>query len=259
MDYNQYLSTALELAKNIAPIFREGFFRDNDVEWKTESDPVTEYDRRIEELTQTYILSKYPEHLILGEEYGLCKDMQTDFQWIVDPIDGTINYIRGIPFTAYSLALMYQNEVIVAVIYNPIIDEFFWATKDNGAFLNGKKIHISSCNKLKKGYLSMGAYKKRYFSYFERLVPAFQSVRSTGSAALALAYVAAGRIDAALYFHLAPWDMAAGFLLIKEAGGIATNIGSTSFSIKEPSILAANSYIYSYISNELSSLELDIE
>ncbi len=257
MNYQEYLETALTITDISAKIFKEGFVEisnNKNVEWKSESDPVTEFDKKIEKITREYILSKYPDHLVLGEEDGLNSTIASDFKWIIDPIDGTINYIRGIAFVAYSLALSYKDEIVVAVVCNPILDECFHAVKGQGAFLNGKKITVSTCQELKQSYLTLGTYKEEYKEQFHSLVKMFQSVRNPGSAALALAYVAMGRMEAAMYFRLSPWDIAGGYLLVKEAGGIMTNINSDSFSLEKPSILASNPFCYNHIATVLSPL-----
>ena len=254
MNYTEYLEVALEIAKKNAPLFKKGFFEKNSTEWKSESDPVTVFDKKIEEETRNFILAKYPDHLVLGEEDGLGENTGSDFEWIIDPIDGTVNYIRGVAFMAYSLALSYKGEIVVAVVANPVLDEYFWAAKGEGAYLNGEKISVSSCEDFKKSYLALGRYTEDYVTEYHTIIKTFQAVRNPGSAALALAYVACGRMEGVLYFNLSPWDMAGGVLLVEEAGGIVTNINSDKFSLKKASILGGNPHTYHATSSILSSL-----
>lgn len=253
MDFQEYLDFAIEIAKDIAPTFKEGFVIANKVSWKSDSDPVTEYDKKIEQRAKDLILKRYPHHVVLGEEDGLSSSVDSDFQWIIDPIDGTINYIRGVPFVAFSLALTYKGELIVSVVSNPIMDEYFWALKGKGAYLNGEKTQVSTCIDLKKSYLVLGRYNEKYAVPYHRTLKHFQSVRNPGAAALALAYVAAGRMEGALYFRLSPWDMAGGVLLVQEAGGIVTNIDGSEFTLEEPSILAASPFVYPIVHDILNT------
>ncbi|MGL4677664.1 MAG: inositol monophosphatase family protein [Brevinema sp.] len=244
MDYQEYLDTALSIIRQCVPIFQEGFVKTNRVTWKGEGDPVTEYDKKIEFFIRQQITQKYPDHIILGEEEGLQNSSDSKFQWIVDPIDGTNNYIRGINFVSLSLALAYQNEIIVSVVADPNSKEYFWAIKGKGAFLNDEKIQVSKTGNLKQSYIALGTYKEKYIKEFHQMIHTFQSVRNPGSAALAMAYVAAGRIEGAVYFSLSAWDVAGGWLLIKEAGGIISNIDGTPFTLENPSLLTGNAISY---------------
>ncbi|MGL4561590.1 MAG: inositol monophosphatase family protein [Brevinema sp.] len=246
----QYTETALLIAKKIAPTFKEGFYQINQIDWKSAGDPVTEYDRKIEQMTRDLLSEYYPDHVVLGEENGLQNNTESDFKWIVDPIDGTVNYTRSIPFVAYSLALSYRNEIIAAVVANPILDEYFYATKGEGAYLNNTKLTVSNNDVFKQCYISYGSYNSKYSVPIHTLINAFQSVRSPGSAALALAYIAAGRMDGLVYFRLAPWDMAAGILLVQEAQGQVSNINNHVFDLEKSSIIAGSSLIHQKISEQ---------
>lgn len=252
MSYQEYLYSALSLSKECAVIFKEGFTNINEISWKEESDPVTEYDKKIELYVRKRLNTLYPTHDILGEEDGL-EGGSSDYQWIVDPIDGTINYIRGIAFVAFSLALSYKGTIIVSVVANPILDEYFWASKGGGAFLNSKPIHVSGIQNLHHAYVVFGRYREQYSSQFHQLIKDFQSVRNPGSAALALAYIAVGRIEGAIYSKLSPWDVAGGWLLIEEAGGIITNLNGSPFSFEDPSLLAGNQQTHNHIKKMFNS------
>ncbi len=240
MNYQEYLDLALSIYEDISPIFKEGFFKTNTIMWKHENDPVTEYDQKIEALVRELILKQYPEHIILGEEDGLQNNTGSDFEWIVDPIDGTANYIRSIPFVAFSLALSYKGQIIVSVVANPIIDECFWAVRGEGAYLNGQAISASSITDFKKSYINFGRYSRKYINEYHKINNTFQSVRNAGSAALVLAYVACGRMEGTVYPNLSPWDVAGGWLLVEEAGGNITNMDGSTFTLEEPSLLAGN-------------------
>ncbi|MGL4561135.1 MAG: inositol monophosphatase family protein, partial [Brevinema sp.] len=141
--------------------------------------------------------------------------------------------------------------LIVGVVSNPILNEIFHAVKGKGAFLNGKKISVNTDRTISHSYLCLGTYKEKYASIYHSLIDHFQSVRNLGSAALALAYVAEGRIDGAVYFKISAWDIAAGVLILQEAGGVIRNVGSTDFNLEIPSIVAstpqAHTILYSII------------
>lgn len=254
MDLQQYLSVALECAGSISEVFKQGFYELNQIDWKSEKDPVTEYDKKIEQLSRKFLSSRFPTHVILGEEDGLSSDQKSDFKWIIDPIDGTINYTRGISFVSYSLALSYKGEIIVAVVSNPILDEVFYAMKDQGAYFNGMRIEVNQNSNLSQSYLAMGTYKEKYANIYHSLIKTFQCVRNPGSAALALAYVAAGRMDGLVYFNLSPWDMAAGILLVTEAGGKINNIDSPVFDLDKMSIIASSASIHDKLNHIVSIL-----
>lgn len=246
MNYQEYLYTAISLSKECTAMFKEGFANIKDISWKEGSDPVTEYDKKIELFVRQRLHLLYPDHDILGEEDGL-EGGSSDYQWIVDPIDGTINYIRGIAFVAFSLALSYKGQIIVSVVANPILDEYFWAIKGGGAFLNSKPIHVSNIQNIHHAYVVFGRYREQYSSQFHQLIKQFQSIRNPGSAALALAYIASGRIEGAIYSKLSPWDVAGGWLLVEEAGGLITNLDGSAFNFDNPSLLAGNSTTHAHI------------
>ncbi|MGL4394640.1 MAG: inositol monophosphatase family protein [Brevinema sp.] len=222
MNTQDFLKVALECESKISNIFKEGFYQKQDITWKSEKDPVTIYDQEIEKITREIISSYYPDHAILGEEEGLSSNI-SDYKWIIDPIDGTINFTRKLPFVSFSLALSYKDDIIVALVSNPILGEVFHAIKGEGAFLNGQKITVSKERKTSQSFLCLGTYKPQFVDIYHTLIEEFQSVRNLGSAALALAYVADGRIDGAIYFKISAWDIAAGVLILKEAGGIVNN------------------------------------
>ena len=189
---------------------------------------VSEIDLLAEKNIIAELEQNFPDHNIVGEESGDLKK-QSDFCWIIDPLDGTHNFLHGHPHCCVSIALTYQSESVAAVVYDPIRNELFSARKGAGAQLDGRRIRVSQNSKLKDSLLCTGfPYRegsnlKHWMKTFAALMPRSQSIHRTGSSVLDLAYVAAGRYDGSWEFGLSEWDMAAGALLIKEAGGLVTS------------------------------------
>jgi len=212
---------------------------------------VTQYDAEVENLIITFIKKQFPEHNFLAEESGEHGNFPDNILWIIDPIDGTVNFAHNIPLFSISIAATFQGEVLSGVIYNPITSELFVAEKNNGAYLNGAPLSVSKTNILAEAILATG------FPYFVHENPLncidhFVSftklgvpIRRLGSAALDMAYVAAGRFDAFWEVSLKPWDFAAGLLLIEEAGGLITNYAKEPLIITKSSpILASNKALH---------------
>ncbi len=197
---------------------------------KGEADFATNIDRDAESVIIRTIQKAYPKHNILGEESGTIKGEDSDFAWIIDPIDGTSNFMRGIPHYCVSIALKVNKKTQLAVVFDPLLNELFTATRGQGAQLNGYRIRTSPCKKLSSAiiYSNLPSRQKHYASWVfpmqATLFRQVQELRHHGSGALALAYVAAGRIDAALLISQQIWDTAAGDLLVREAGGLVTDI-----------------------------------
>ncbi len=200
----------------------------SDINEKSRHDFVTKVDQMAEEEIIRTIRHNYPNHTILAEESGLHKG-NDKFCWIIDPLDGTTNYIHGFPNFSISIALKINNRLEVGVIYDPLRQELFTASRGEGANLNNRRIRVSQCKKLDTALLGTGfpfsksQHLQFYLNTFESIFPLVSGVRRMGSAALDLAYVAAGRLDGFWELSLKPWDMAAGVLLIQEAGGILTD------------------------------------
>lgn len=191
----------------------------------SEIDLVTEIDELSEEFLINAIRDKYPQHSILSEESGEHKASGSEYLWIIDPLDGTTNYAQGLPIFSISIALQYQGETVLGVVYVPMLDLLFEAIRGQKAFLNGKRIEVSGKQNLKESLLSTGfPYDQHsnhdnntnYFAYF---VPRARGLRRLGSAAYDLANVAAGVLDGYWELNLSIWDVAAGILLVEEAGG----------------------------------------
>ncbi|MDT0634361.1 inositol monophosphatase family protein [Spectribacter hydrogenoxidans] len=203
-----------------------------DVREKGRNDFVTEVDHQAEVAIIDTIRRAYPDHAILAEESGHSPARrQADVEWIIDPIDGTTNFIHGIPHFAVSIACRVGGQLAHGVIFDPYKDELFVASRGRGAMLDGRRIRVSQCHQLGPALLATGfAYHRqtgmaKYFPAFESLLNKCGDIRRGGSAALDLAWVAAGRLDGFWEFGLQPWDMAAGVILVIEAGGMATSLG----------------------------------
>lgn len=214
------------------------------------NDFVTEADRRAESAIIDTISRVYPRHAFLAEESGESGDTEaSDTVWIIDPIDGTANFIAGIPHFCVSIACQINGVIEHAVVYDPVKDELFTADRGAGATLDGRRMRVSRTVRLRDALLATGfAYRKQqdiavHMPVFNRLLSASADMRRAGSAALDLAYVAAGRLDGFWEMGLAPWDMAAGLLLVRGAGGIAGDINDQD-PLETGNVIAANPKIY---------------
>lgn len=200
-----------------------------EIESKGTNDFVTSVDKDAENTIVDIIRKSYPTHTIIGEECGLLKGTDDDYQWVIDPLDGTTNFIKGIPHFAVSIALKVKGKVDQAVIFDPIRGELFSASRGKGAQLNGFRIRVASHKELAGTVIATGfpfkhkQHTNAYMDMFKTLFTKTADMRRAGSAALDLAYVAAGRIDGFFEIGLKPWDTAAGELLVIEAGGLVTD------------------------------------
>jgi len=218
------------------------------IETKSRNDWVSEVDRMAEEAIIRLIKRAYPQHGILAEESGSREG--NEYQWIIDPLDGTTNFLHGFPQYAVSIALKYRDTLDQAVVYDPYKQELFTASKGGGAALNGRRIRVSALRNLDGALLGTGIPFReeqdleRYLKTMRVLLPGTAGVRRAGSAALDLAYVAAGRLDGFWEFGLNPWDMAAGILLIREAGGIISDLEGQTNYMKNGDILAGGPKVH---------------
>lgn len=213
------------------------------VERKARHDYVSDVDRACEQVIREYILRHHRDHAILGEESGLIGS--SDHVWIVDPIDGTSNYLRGIPHFAISIALEIKGRLEAGVIYDPVRSELFTAARGQGAFLNDQRIRVSGRSELGSAVIGtafpfrqrrlMDSYQAMFNSVFAKV----EDIRRAGTASLDLAYVAAGRLDAYWELNLKPWDIAAGALLVQEAGGVVMDVTGGDQWLSSGHILAA--------------------
>lgn len=241
------------LVASAGQYMREGYqsARQKNVEVKTEFyDLVTIYDKKIEELLVNGIKKKYPHHKFIGEEES-AENKRTPIltdepTWIIDPIDGTTNFIRKIPHACISIALSVKQEIVLGIVYNPTANEMYTAKKNQGAFLNGEKIQVNNCKKMNDavvGYeislIHAPAVRDKNIKRLYKLGSQAQGTRSFGSAALSLCYLASGAIDIYHIEDLKPWDMAAGAIIIREAGGIVLNPKGGEFDVMQPNIVSA--------------------
>jgi myo-inositol-1(or 4)-monophosphatase len=218
-------------------------YKQNDI------DLVTEADLASEKFIIEQIRSHYPRHAILAEESGVSEVANAEYKWIIDPLDGTTNYAHGYPCFGVSIGLERSGELVIGVVYDPTRDEMFAAEKGAGATLNGRRMRVSNTDDLKRALVCTGfPYNVRERHDFTREWRNFtlhaHGVRRDGSAALDLAYVAAGRFDAFWEDGLNPWDMAAGALLVTEAGGVVTNYTGGPLNIYQPPVIASNGLIH---------------
>ena len=221
---------------------------------KGEIELLTESDLASEKLIIDRIRTFYPRHTILAEESGETMsansaDQKSEWKWIIDPLDGTTNYAHGYPCFCVSMALERNGKLELGVIYDPMRDEMFTAERDQGAALNGKRIRVSQIDNLNRALLCTGfpydvRERNEFARHFANFIMNAQAVRRDGAAALDLAYVACGRFDGFWEEGLKAWDVAAGVLMIEEAGGRVSNYDGSPFSIYHPPILASNQLVH---------------
>jgi myo-inositol-1(or 4)-monophosphatase len=221
---------------------------------KSHSDFVSEVDRTAEDAIIRILRESYPDHAILAEESGASGDTQnTEFQWIIDPLDGTTNFLHGFPQYSVSIALKHKGILTKAVVYNPNNNELFTASKGGGAYLNNQRLRVSKRIRLEDCLIGTGipfrdlTHMDAYLNIFKDIIPRVAGIRRPGSAALDLSYVAAGRYDGFWEIGLAPWDMAAGVLMIKEAGGLVGDLEGDDTYLESGQILAGNPKIFSQL------------
>ena len=247
-----FLNTAVEAARKAGDIAQINFARINqsDIKTKAYNEFATFVDEEAEKAIIEIIHSRYPDHTILAEEQGLTGD-ESDYLWIIDPIDGTTNYIHSFPVYCVSIALKIKGRLEVAVIYDPSRQELFTAIRGMGALLDGRKIRVSKQRKLQGALLGTGFPYRDQFDWMEVYLDIFidftkivGAIRRPGSAALDLAYVASGRYDGFWEFGLKPWDVAAGVLLIQEAGGLVKSMIPGEDAVESGSLLCGNPHLF---------------
>jgi myo-inositol-1(or 4)-monophosphatase len=254
----EILKLAVDAAEAAGQIALDYFDKKHEVEYKNEmnNDFVTEVDKKAEKCIIDMVKSKYPDHSFLAEESG-GSGKKSNYTWIIDPLDGTVNYAHGVPVYSVSVGVEKDGELIAGAVYDPSRDDMFTAMKDGGAYLNGNKIHVSSNSILYKALLVTGfPYNVREnpgncVDHFVNFLYESRAIRRFGSAALDCCWVACGRFDGFYEVALKPWDVAAGALIIKEAGGMVTNFFTDSFSVYEKSVLATNGKIHDQMTEVL--------
>ncbi|AKL97562.1 inositol monophosphatase family protein [Endomicrobium proavitum] len=252
MKFSKYAQTALAAANAGADVLMKYYQKTLNVEYKGITDPVSQADKNSQKAVIKVIKDIFPQHGVLAEEDGV-NEIKKDYCWIIDPLDGTVNFVHGVPLFCVSIGLKYKNEIIVGVIYSPVMKEIFIAEKGKGAYLNGKRIKVSDTSKLIRSLAVTGfpyeleGRRKRVFGNFENIVSCAQGIRRLGSAALDMAYVACGRFDFFWEETLKPWDIAAGIIIVKEAGGIVTDYNGTKNYFSSSTLLAANKKLHKQV------------
>jgi myo-inositol-1(or 4)-monophosphatase len=246
---NTYLSFTRAIAREAGLLLKSKLNDHHTIDFKGEIDIVTEADRMSEALILSAIRRQYPGHDVLAEESSATHN-GSSFRWIIDPLDGTTNYAHGYPVFCVSIALEIEGDICLGVVFNPMLDEMFVAEKGGGAYLNGHNLSVSKTTILSHSLLATGfpydirENKNNNINYFTEMARKVQAIRRAGSAALDLAYVAAGRFDGFWELKLMPWDTAAGCLLVQEAGGLITDLAGLPFHLQSPHILASNGRLH---------------
>lgn len=251
--HSELLTVAIETALHAGHLLKKGFGTAYEISSKEgRHNLVTTYDRLSESTILHAITERFPSHGFLGEESGHQKS--GDVLWIVDPLDGTVNFAHNVPVFSVSIAAMVHSTIVAAAIYQPMTEELFWAEEGKGAFLNGKRIEVSSQDRLQESYLATGfpyhvdENPLQCIETFTRLTRLGVPIRRLGSAAIDLSYVAAGRFDGYWEVSLQPWDLAAGLLIVQEAKGIVTRYDGTACNPQEEGpVIATNRQIHSQL------------
>jgi myo-inositol-1(or 4)-monophosphatase len=243
-----FLNQAVEIALKAGALLVPYFERRVRVEYKGEVDVVTEADRASESLIVRELRKRFPSHGVVAEEGGGYEG-SSGYRWWIDPLDGTTNFAHSFPIFAVSMALESDGEVIAGVVYDPTRKELFSAARGQGARLNGAAIQVSRVGRLEEALVATGfPSRKRHVNpnihYYHEMNMRTHGVRRPGAAAIDLAYVACGRMDGFWEFHLHPWDVAAGKLLVEEAGGKLSEAGGGPHRLDSPSVLASNGLLH---------------
>ena len=250
----RFVTVAEQIARDAGALLREFYARGVETEYKGDVDLVTEADRASEKLIVSRLKASFPEHGIVGEE-GTRDRMDREYRWYVDPLDGTTNFAHGFPVFCVSLGLERRRnksdadgELVAGVIYDPLRDEMFTAARGQGANLNGRRMRVSPTPRLSESLVATGfPSHKRHANpnihFYQQFTLRSHGVRRAGSAALDLAYVACGRIDAYWELNLNPWDTSAGVLLVQEAGGTVTDFAGGPFQLDSREVLATNGLV----------------
>ena len=239
-------------------LLKERLLTDFSVQHKGEGGLVTEMDRSAQDLIRQEILRKYPGHGILAEE-DLDIEGSTGFLWIVDPLDGTTNYAHRFPIFSISIAVAYENRVLCGVVYNPVSEELFKAIKGEGASLNAMPVRVSETDRLADSLLGTGFpfdirnTEHNNLDHFGKFAFRTQGIRRCGSAALDLCFVACGRLDGFWELNLKPWDIAAGKLIVQEAGGLTTDFKGEELGLDGSEVLASNGRLHSQMMEVLNT------
>jgi myo-inositol-1(or 4)-monophosphatase len=243
------LETAIEAARQAGHILLEKFRKPQKINFKGLRDIVTETDLAAQARAIEIIRAQYPDHDLWAEEVSQTPDGASDYCWIIDPLDGTTNYSRGFPCFSVSIALSHQGEPILGVVYDPLRDELFHAQRGQGAYLNDDRIQVSTATRLMDAVIGLDWAREQELRYqvgqlVAQIAPEVRTLRNTGSAALGLCSVAAGWTDAYFHLSLKPWDVAAGSVIIQEAGGAISDLAGRPWRPGSGDCLASNGLIH---------------
>lgn len=249
---DEYFETALSLVKSAGNLISEHVNGCKAFELKScDIDLVTEVDKKVEQTLIGALSKKYPTHKFIGEESvaeGFKCVLTDDPTWVIDPVDGTMNFVHGFPHSCISLGLLIKKESVIGIIYNPILNQLFTAQKGKGAFCNDRQIHVSHVKQLKEALVTFEVgtsrdedKRKVVFENFQRIVSTAHGIRCLGSAALNMAMVAMGAADVNFEFGIHAWDIAAGDVLVREAGGVCIDPAGGPFDVLSRRVLCASS------------------
>ncbi|OGY22913.1 MAG: hypothetical protein A2172_03180 [Candidatus Woykebacteria bacterium RBG_13_40_15] len=241
-----YLEVAIKAAKEAGKILKENYHKANKPTLKQDASWATEIDKLSENKIISIIKENFPTHSINAEESGFSKK-DSEYLWLVDPLDGTTNYATHLPLFAVSIALVVKNEVQVGVVYDPVHENLYVAEKNKGARLNDAIIRVTATEKLKDsmiGYTRPWYIKEKFVKTFSKVELSTRTPKMLGSTALHLCYVASGVLDASIVFPPSSWDFAAGVLIVEEAGGKVTELSGKPWSLESKDILATNGKIH---------------
>lgn len=245
---DRWKKLARRMVKKAGERLKEGFGKEQKVLERTEGDIKIEEDRRVERELIEMVEESDDDFSILTEERGEIGD--SDLKWVMDPLDGTVNYYYGTPFFVSTVTLKHKNELLLTAVYDPLRDELFYSERSNGAFLNGEPIHVSD-RYFQESVICMAAVRETENFDILKKLSEIGNRRKLGSGVLSLAYVASGRIDAYLNFHTKPWDIASGILLVREAGGKITDLQGKETNLNGGDFLLSNGKIHEEILKRL--------
>jgi myo-inositol-1(or 4)-monophosphatase len=260
MEAETLRDAAIELARLAGAVLREGYGKAHaPPERKGRIDLVTDYDRRAEAVLLDGLRRRFPDHAVLAEESGL-HDSASSVRWLLDPLDGTTNFAHNYPFFAVSVAVERDGQLLAGAVFDPVRDEMFAAAHGHGATMNGTPIRVSPVDRVENSLLVTGfPYDVRerpsaYVPAFQAFLVRAQGLRRDGSAALNLCYVGCGRFDGFWEYRLAPWDMAAGALIVREAGGSVTRLDGAEFLLDGKQVLATNGRVHQEMKEVLAAI-----
>ena len=256
---NPMLNIAIRAARRAGNVIAKNYERRDDIQTSKKgiNDYVTSVDKAAEAEIIDIIQKSYPDHTIISEERGTLEGKDSDIQWVIDPLDGTTNFVKGLPHFSVSIAIRVKNRTEVGVVYDPIRNELFTAVRGEGAKLNEVRLRVDSQNELNGAILATGFPFKQpnlmptQFAIMNNLIDEAADFRRTGSAALDLCYVASGRVDGYFEMGLKPWDCAAGDLIVREAGGLVCDFNAGHGYLRSGNIVAAPARILKEMLNKI--------